>query len=135
MNINTILKKLLLILLFPICIFAQDSLSWTFVDYTLASTLVLGQVADYGLTNHAISNCGANEVNPLFGSQPRMIHIASVKIIITATILLMTKYLITSVSQRRWVLAAFNVITWIPVAININTLQKNGYRVSLKFSF
>jgi hypothetical protein len=129
------MKKLLLVLLLlPTCIFGQDSLEWTTVDYTLASTFVIGQALDFGLTNHAISNCGMQEANPIFGKNPNVTHIALSKVAITATILVMVKHLTTSISQRRWVLAAFNVITWIPVVMNTNTLQKSGYTVSLKFS-
>ena len=126
---------LFIILLFPICVFCQDSLSWTYVDYTLASTLVLGQVMDYGLTNHSINNCGMRELNPIFGENPNMAYIALTKVVLTATILVMIKYLPKSTLERRIALGIFNVITWIPVVMNINTLQKNGYSVSLKFSF
>lgn len=148
------MKKLLLILLLPISIFSQDSLGWTAadyalaststmgqnslewtaVDYTLASTFIIGQALDFGLTNHAISNYGMKEANPIFGKNPNMTHIALSKVAVSATILIMVKHLSTSTSQRRWVLAVFNVITWVPVVMNINTLQKSGYSVSLKFS-
>jgi hypothetical protein len=128
------MKKLLILILFPIYIFGQDSMEWTPVDYTLASTLIIGQVVDYGLTNYAIRDCGASEINPLFGKNPNMVHMALTKVAITATTLVMVKYLTTSTSQRRWALVVFNVITWIPVVMNINTLQKSGYSISLRFS-
>ena len=128
------MKKLLLVLLFPISIFSQDSLAWTAADYTLASTFIVGQALDFGLTNHAISNCGMSEANPIFGKNPNMVYIAASKVAITATILVMVKYLAKTKNQRRWVLAAFNVITWVPVVMNVNTLQRSGYTVSLKFS-
>ena len=123
----------LIITLLIVNVYGQNDMDWTSIDYTLASTLVIGQAMDFGLTNYAITNCGMNEANPLFGKNPNITHMALYKIAGTATLLALVKYAPTSVSQRRWVLITYNVITWIPVFMNMNTLTKNGYEI--KFSF
>jgi len=126
--------RLIIFLLIPICIFGQDSLEWTPVDYTLASTFVIAQVLDYGLTNHAINTYGMKEVNPLYGSHPSMTQLFATKVIISAFGIMVIKNFTSSVGQRRLALIVYNIISWTPVILNINTLQRSGYTVSLRFS-
>lgn len=125
--------KIFFVLILTTAIFAQKTAEWGTIDYVLASTFVMAEIADFGLTNNMINNHNMVELNPIFGKKPNMSILLGTKLVFSAGAIMLTKLFIKNSTRRLWFLIAYNLIAWTPVILNMRTLSQSGYAITLKF--
>ena len=115
------MRLIIYILIFSSVLCAQSEGRFDDVDYALSSAFVISQILDYGLTNHGISNGGA-ELNLLYGKRPSSENIALIKFVTTSSFLYLCY---KAEDQRKWLLVMGNIIGWYCVFHNTKQVGFN----------
>lgn len=132
---NKIILILILVILITSFGYSEEPAPWTKIDYALTAGFVIGQIADFGISAHAINNSNKiGEVNSFaYGKNINWSKATRIKLLYIGGGIGVLKICFKEKIPRRIMLYGVNAFTWGPVIYNIVTIIKNGG--SLGFSF